>query len=873
MKMISKIFCFVLVILISSNLCARTVVSINDSWGFAKRDIAIGAVSDETNWEKVNLPHTWNAQDGYVDKNYFRGTCSYKKMLTMPSVAVDKVIYLQFEGVLSFAQVYLNGKWVGEHKGGYTAFGFDISKAVLFGQKNELLVKVNNENKDIAPLHGDFTCWGGIYRDVKLITTEKVRFAVGKYADDGILIRTPQVSADNASVHILAQLSNQSLVSQKVILKSIIRKQTGEIVASQSLKVALNPLESIPIVLDKLKVKSPSLWSPESPNLYVVETLMMDQKSNQIIDQLTNNIGFRWFSMDGQKGFFLNGKHLKLVGVNRHQDFDGLGSALTDDFHRSDVQIMKDMGVNFLRIAHYPQDKALLDACDKQGILAWEEIPMVDIVSFNDDYYANCETNLKEMIYQHLNHPSVIAWGFMNEIYLWVNKTIPKEKRESYYKHTVAIAHKLDSVVHKIDPSRLTTMALHVDSAYETSGLAKITDVVGWNVYKGWYGDEMSDFCKFMDAQHADFPNRPLIVSEYGAGSDRRIHTQHGQSFDFSMEYQQQFHEAYLPYILARDYIAGSSMWNMNDFGSADRDESMPRINNKGLLYYNREPKDIYYYYQAMLSKSSVVHIATNDWFLRTAVSELDNQKVSLQPVKVYSNLNEAELLVDGHSYGIKKMVNCNAVWSVPFHNGKSTIVARSVDKAHPGQDATTVEFKIIPSDLQASSNQSLEIGVNCGSNCDFTDDKSKFTWLADRPYKERGFGYMGGEIYKSKPWVVGFIDQVFETRNVPLFQTIRYGATGYRFDVPNGEYEVELSFTEPNTANQKILPKENVFDVVVNGIVVFPAYNIAENGGRLFSITKKIATKAVSGLGINIELKAIKGTTLISAIKVVRVI
>lgn len=866
----SLLFQFLSVAMVYGN---RKVVSLNDAWYFTKPNEATFSPENipAGSWEKINIPHTFNAQDGYLKKDYFRGTCLYRKEFELSEADVDKSIYISFEGILSTAEVFVNDKYVGQHKGGYTGFGFNISQQVFFDKKNILTVKVNNKNMDIAPLHGDFTSWGGIYRDVKLIITNKIQFSAGKFGDKGVLIKTPQVSEKFGMVSISANISNKYSVNKKVLLQTIIRTKNAEIVATQMHKLELKTGETKNFVLDKLNVSNPELWSPETPNLYTAETIIKDEKTNQVIDILINNIGFRWYSFDGEKGFFLNGKHLKLIGVNRHQDFEGLGNALTDDFHRRDVKLMKEMGVNFLRIAHYPQDNALLNECDRLGILCWEEIPMVDYISFNNEFYSNCETNLNEMIAQHFNHPSIICWGFMNEIFLRLSMVANAEKIDEYHKRTQIYATKLDSVAHAVDKTRLTTIAFHIDDAYEKSGLTKITDLVGWNVYKGWYGDKFQDFCTFMDGQHAAFPQRPLIVSEYGAGSDRRLHTKNGQMFDFSMEYQQQFHEAYLPYILERDYIAGASMWNMNDFGSADRDESMPRINNKGLLFYDRTPKDVYFYYQAMLTRVPVMHIATRDWLLRTATSDNDTTNTSTHIVKVYSNLKQAELFVNGRSLGIKLMHNCNATWQVPFADGKSTLVAKATDKNVIVEDATAVEFNVLPANLQKPNAKSLEMAVNCGSNCDFTDDKSLMTWLTDKPYTKGSFGYIGGTIYKSKPWVIGFIDQIQGTRNGPMFQTIRLGATGYQFDVPNGEYEVELCFTEPKADIKNIIPAENVFDVIINAEVVLKNWNIAANGGRLFAITKKFTTQ-VSTNEITIELKSNKGTTLISGIKICRI-
>ena len=854
----------VMLVCVFAAMSQRASYSLNEAWFFTKQNIKNNA---KIAWEKVNIPHTWNAEDALKIKNYYKGDAWYKKEFSLLPQDSDKTIYIQFEGVFSYAEVYLNGKLLGSHKGGYSAFQFDASHLVSFQTPNNLMVKANNENTDIPPLMGDFTFWGGIYRDVNLIKVNKIHFRPNLYGVKGVYIQTPVVNNELAKIKANINVENLSSKSRKLRISCHVRDKNNAIVATQNINTTLKPNTSNGFVCDKLIVNYPTLWSPDSPELYTVETLITDAKTKEILDRIVSNIGFRWFSVDADKGFFLNGKHVKLIGVNRHHDFDGLGSALTDDFHSRDMQLIKDMGANFIRLAHYPQDETVLEACDKLGLIVWEEIPLIETVLLDSEFMKTCESNFKEMVYQHYNHSSVILWGLMNESIWGTIRLYQEDKREPYFTRTRLIAQKLDSIAKAIDPQRLTTIAHHGDRpAYQKCGLSDITDVVGWNVYNGWYGGDTKGFAETVDAEHAENPKRILMVSEYGAGSDKRLHTQNGQSFDFSIEYQQQYHEAILPYILERDFLAGTAVWNMFDFGSANRDESMPRINNKGLVYFNRTPKDVYYYFQSMLSKKSVLHIATRDWNKLTQVS--DNEKIAY-PVKVYSNAKAVELWVNGISVGSKKLSNCNAVWDVKFADGKNTIIAKGDNNV---EDVAEVDCDVIPSNLKLYGNKNFEVGINCGSNCNFTDDKSGFTWLADREYKPGGFGYIGGTYYKPNDYKIGFNDQVMGTRNVPLFQTLRLGADGYRFDVPSGEYEVELSFTEPKTDNQTIIPKVNVSDILVNKKTVLSNWNIAQENGRLFAISKKFLITVSQDEGIFIELKNISGTTIINSIKVSRI-
>ncbi len=839
--------------------------SINDAWYFSKQNCD-KQFEANVNWEKVNIPHTWNSEDALRVKNYYKGDAWYKKEFSLNAKSKDKTIFLQFEGVLSYSEIYLNNKLIGVHKGGYSAFQFDITDNVFFEKPNKLLVKVNNENKDIPPLMGDFTFWGGIYRDVNIITVSKIHFKPNEFGGKGIYIQTPQVNNDLASLKTTVDCENKTLQNQKLEIQCLVRNPKNEVVARQNIKLNLKPEAATKIVFEKLTVNAPQLWSPDEPNLYSVEINLVDAKTKSVYDSSVSNVGLRWFSVDPEKGFFLNGKHLKLIGVNRHQDFEGLGSALTDDFHFRDMQLIKDMGANFIRVAHYPQDENVLDACDKLGLIAWEEIPIIESVLLDNEFTKTCERNFKEMVYQHYNHPSVVMWGLMNESVWGSIRLYSETERQPYIERTHLIAQKLDSISKAIDPRRLTTIAHHGDrDAYHKAGLCNVTDLVGWNVYNGWYGGDTKGFAETVDEEHAIFPTQKMIVSEYGAGSDKRLHTQYGQSFDFSIEYQQQYHEAILPYILERDFLAATAVWNMFDFGSANRDESMPRVNNKGLCYYNRTPKDVYYYYQAMLSDKKMVHIATRDWLTLTETSDSDTL---IYPVKVYSNAAEVELFVNGKSFGKKSPENRNTLWKAPFVDGKNTLVAKTADGA---EDATVVNCNIIPTKLSNLKNNLFSIGINCGSNCSFSDDKSGFTWLADRVYTPGSFGYMGGKCYRPNEYKIGITDQVDGTRNVPLFQTFRVQASAYRFDVPNGEYEVELAFNEPRQGQNEI-PEDNCNTIVLNGTkVIIPALNIASSCGRLFALTHKLKIEVTDSKGINVAFENLKGLSMISAIRLTK--
>ncbi|MDR0418678.1 MAG: glycoside hydrolase family 2, partial [Prevotellaceae bacterium] len=579
----------------------RGVETINEGWFFVKSEQESIPAENEVAWQRVLIPHSWNVEDAYVLKSYYRGIGWYRKDLFIPQSYSDKQLFLKFDGVTTTAEVFINGVKAGMHKGGYTAFVIDANSLLKVGENNTIVIKANNALQDVPPLSGDFTIFGGMYRDVWLISTNKIHFETANLASKGVFVETPDVSESSATVRIWGNVVNSSTRAKKVRLASTVYSTEGVGVTEMKASLTIKPNTKQPFTQLSKVIKNPLLWSPDSPNLYKVVTQIIDNETGVVIDEISNPLGFRWYSVNTDKGFFLNGKPLKLMGVCRHQDYKGLGNALTDEMHRRDMQLIKNLGANFVRISHYPQDDAVLEYCDRLGLLVWEEIPVVDLVSLNEEFSENCKINLREMIRQHYNHPSVVMWGYMNEVILKTvrSKEISEEEKKTIYNRTLELAKDLEQILHEEDKNRLSVMALHGDKkTYHEIGISAVANIVGWNLYQGWYGDKFSAFDRFIDAEKENYPNYPYIISEFGAGSDKRVHTFNPESFDFSMEHQQNYHEHYLPAIMERDYITGSTMWNFIDFGSANRDESMPRINSKGLVYSDRTPKDVYYYYK-----------------------------------------------------------------------------------------------------------------------------------------------------------------------------------------------------------------------------------------------------------------------------------
>lgn len=782
----------------------RVVQSFNDGWYYvAYNDNRFQKVRcHEEGWEQVHLPHTWNT-DAYSTRNYRRASSWYKKEFRLEAAEMwDKQLYLKFDAVNSLADVYLNGELLTTHKGGYSAFIVDITDKVRNDVSNLLMVHVNNQNNQIPPLSGDFTIFGGIYRDVWLISVGKQHISLTDYASPGVYVDLPFVSEEKAEISVRGTLVNRDVQRAALKLNVEVLDADGKSVV-QSLRNIRLDAEGTFAVKERLQLENPRLWSPESPYLYSVKVSLKDERGKVLKDEMRVPLGVRWFSMDAQEGFKLNGKPMKLIGACRHQDQMPMGIALSDEMHRRDMQLLKDMGANFVRLAHYPQDDAVLRACDELGMLVWEEIPVVDLIALGDEFRTNATSALREMIRQHYNHPSVIMWGYMNEAVIQLQYRVKKQRLNGFYENTLALARHLEETLKMEDPYRLSTMAYHGNQIYNQIGLSNITDVSGWNLYQGWYENDFKSFDRFVDEEHRKYPYRPLIISEFGAGSDSRLQSLEPQIFDFSMQWQQLYLEYYLPAIMKRPFIVGATEWNFIDFSSASRQETTPHINNKGLMYNDRRPKDVFYYFQAFLRKDiPVLHIAVDDWKYRTVVS--DGEAVE-HPVKAYSNLDRVELSVNGKKLSVQGIENCHAGWRVPLVVGRNTLVASGIYQGKKVEQVSDVFVKIQPRHIAAANIRQLELAVNVGSNCFFMDDKSDLCWLPDQVYTPGSWGYVGGEVFYRSPGRIGTTAEVKNTRNVPLLQTKRKDIKAYRFDLSDGEYEVELLFADLNAPSERV--------------------------------------------------------------------
>lgn len=829
----------------------REMKTINDNWEFRKPTEAL--------WKPVNLPHTFNP-DAYQQRNYYQGKGLYRRTLTLPEMVSGRRYYLKVDAASKAADISLNGRKVGSHAGGYTAFIIDVTGAIQ--KENVIEVTVDNGRKDITPISADFTFGGGIYRDVWLISTAEQHFSMNNMGSDGIFISTPVVSEKSGVLKVRSGVTNDAQTAATLEVRNAIYSPEGKLIQTLKQKLKLKSGETRTFESISDAIDSPSLWSPERPSLYRIKTTLVDARTGRQLDEKIHKTGFRWFAFDGNKGFSLNGKPYKLRGLNRHQDQAPAGVALDDEAHRRDIVLMKELGCNFIRISHYPQDDALLEMCDELGLLAWEEIPIINIVPATPGYGDNCERNLREMIRQHYNHASVIAWGYMNEILL-TTPSVDSPDWPACKERTVALAQRLEAALKEEDPSRVSVMAFNMTNLYNEIGL-NLEDVVGWNLYHGWYVGELKDFDAWCEDQHRRYPDQPMIISEWGAGSDRRLHSTRGHAFDFSIEYQQTYIEHYLPFIEETEWISGCAYWNFIDFNVAARQESMPRVNNKGLAYNNRTLKDVAYYFKAMWRKDSpVLRIASRDWDVRTG--EMNKS----QAIKLYSNMPEVELFVNGQSAGCQKIANCHTVFNVVLPEGTSTLLAQGIKNGKTVQDAMTICFQSLP-DVATGD----ELAINAGSNCYFTSDMSNLTWLPDQPYTPGSWGYIEGKERSTT-------SEIHNTLDGPLYQTWREGNFTYKISAPKGNYEIELlmaDVTKPAAQMANLLGKnkeerhagETRFHISICGKQVETNFSSAD-GGRYRTAFKRRYIIRNDNDYITIGVNAVKGQPFLSGIKVRR--
>jgi len=623
---------------------------LTQNWLFIKSDSAT-APADTAAWTPVTIPHTWNAIDGQGGGEYYRGPGWYKTTVELPASALTngQRAYLRFEAVSTVADVYFNGHHLGSHRGGFNAFTFEITQFAHAGA-NELLVRADNSPQpDIAPLSGDFTVFGGIYRPVHLIIKQATSFNLLDHGTSGIDIDQIEVTDKRAVIRVTTTVNTAAPKGDSFNVELSLRDTNGHIVTAASELVELKQNETRSITKN-LTIDNPHLWQGiDDPYLYTLDAqLVVPLPANVItfgeevrLDGQQWPVALRTITIDPARGFFLNGKPYKLHGVNRHQDRPGKGWAISDDDHAEDVRIMREMGANAVRLAHYPHSDTFYELCLRAGILAWAEIPLVNTIGKPADpaLLETTKTQLLELIRQRRNYSNIFAWSLANELH------------QKPTDDPAPVVTALNALARKEDPRRKTTLATNKPDNF----LCNATDILAFNAYPGWYVKDPGAMAKTLSDYNTAGGNRGVAVSEYGAGASIRQHEQNMTAPPKTTgpwhpeEWQSIVHEKNYPAIAEADYCWGGFIWNMFDFASAGRHEGDTEgRNDKGLVTYDRQTrKDAFYYYKANWSKDDVLHITS-----RRHTDRTDPQT----EIKVYTNApGDITLTINGRTIGPAK--------------------------------------------------------------------------------------------------------------------------------------------------------------------------------------------------------------------------
>ncbi|MBO5323219.1 MAG: glycoside hydrolase family 2 protein [Oscillospiraceae bacterium] len=595
----------------------RTILNINQKWSFTKQTSEIPSAIDSS-WEPVNLPHSWNAIDGQDGGNdYHRGTCHYAKLIEKKDLPAADRYYLEIKGANSSADVYVDGRHLAHHDGGYSTWRVDLTNSLA--DSSLLVIAVDNSaNETVYPQMADFTFYGGLYRDVNIIAVSESHFDLDYYGAPGIKV-TPAINGNNANVDVEVFVTNG---------------KPGQTIRYTIYDAQENALQTVEASDTKANftIENVHLWhGRKDPYLYCCEAELL--QDGEVIDNVCTRFGCRSFEIDPNKGFILNGEAYPLRGVSRHQDRWGVGNALLPEHHEEDIDFIMEMGATTIRLAHYQHDQYFYDLCDEKGLVIWAEIPYIS--KHMPTGRENTINQMKELVAQNYNHPSIVVWGLSNEI------SIGGSSPDLLENHNI-----LNDLCHEMDPTRLTTIAA-VSMCKMDDPYLLIPDVVSYNHYFGWYGGDTSMNGPWFDKFHAMHPNIPIGISEYGCEA-LNWHNSDPRQGDYTEEYQAYYHEELIKQIHERPYLWATHVWNMFDFGADARAEGGENgQNHKGLMTFDRKyKKDSFYAYKAWLNPEPMVHLCGKRYIDRVE---------DVTRVTVYSNQPTVELFANGVSLGVQQ--------------------------------------------------------------------------------------------------------------------------------------------------------------------------------------------------------------------------
>ncbi len=636
----------------------RKILSLNENWLFLKNT----EIPTAEGGEAVNLPHTWNATDGQDGGNdYFRGSCLYKKTLNKADIGEADLYYLELLGANSSAEVFVNGESVATHHGGYSTWRVDITRFLAAGECEVGVIVNNAANETVYPQMADFTFYGGLYRSVNLIAVNKSHFDLDYFGGSGIKI-TPSIEGSDAKVEV--EVFVKDLKEGQKIAYTLYDKEENEVdkIVSEDTKVTF-------------EIKNVHLWhGRRNPYLYCCEAEIVE--GDEVIDNVCSRFGCRTFKIDAERGFILNGEEYALRGVSRHQDRLGIGNALLPEHHKEDMELIAEVGATTIRLAHYQHDQYFYDLCDEYGMVVWAEIPYIS--KHMPTARENTISQMKELITQNYNHPSIVVWGLSNEI------SIGGSDEDLLENHRI-----LNDLAHEMDKTRLTTIAA-VSMCKMDDPYLQIPDVVSYNHYFGWYGGDTSMNGPWFDKFHQTHPTIPIGCSEYGCEA-LNWHSSEPFQGAYTEEYQAYYHEELIKQLFTRKYLWATHVWNMFDFGADARAEGGENgQNHKGLVTMDRKyKKDSFYAYKAWLSDEPFVHLCGKRYIDRVE---------DVTKVTVYSNQPEVELFVNGESIG-KKTAPDHFFYFEVKNEGESVIVAKAGELSDEGKirkvDSFNEEYRL----------------------------------------------------------------------------------------------------------------------------------------------------------------------------------
>ena len=660
MRLMRTFFVLMFAAACSLNLSARESTLLDSGWKFQSGE-AVNAEQpgfDDSSWQRISIPHNWGWEEAQQGRHFYRGPGWYRRELNLVP-ETGKRYFLRFEAASLVADVYLNGTKLGEHRGGFGAFCYEITGNLAARGTNVLSVRVSNKAEpDIAPLSGDFSVYGGLYRPVHLIETAAENFTLTDHGSPGVAWQQTSVSKKRAVLDVTAQISNGTGQQRPLTLVATVLDADGNPVATSSQPVTLATNVTAPYWL-RVTVPHPHLWNGR-PDPYLYKAVIELRSGDNVVDSVEQPLGLRFYSVDPDKGFFLNGKPYPLHGVNKHQDRFNEGWAVSEADLDEDMALIKELGATVVRCAHYQHSDYFYSLCDKAGMLVWAEIPQVNEINPSEQFEETSRNQLLDLIRQNINHPSIFVWSLFNE--LWPGRPDPHRELQD-----------LKVVANGEDPTRPTIAATSNNAMPQMN---KIPDWLGWNIYPGWYvgWGTKDDFGKLLDDRRQDSRHGGFCMSEYGAGANVNQHEQNpkppmpdGQWHP--EEWQNEVHEAAWAAVKQRPFVWGTFVWNMFDFAVSTRHEGdVPGRNDKGLVTYDRKTKkDAFYFYKANWSDEPVLYITSRRFTERTnAVTD----------VKIYSNARKVELVVNGKSLGARSDgINGVFVWKdVQLRPGENPI-------------------------------------------------------------------------------------------------------------------------------------------------------------------------------------------------------